>query len=221
MIDLFSSVSLFAGPQYKQLHLTAALQQDGLRGGRRCRVDWLVLALWMDRVVVENWYHSSRQRERETLGRSWNEKNRCTANRGRGRDRGASPAFDIKCIYTQACFFFFLPAASSFSSPPPLFSVTALKGPMFILKDVRRHELTHTRACDSFEVYERMSREAKSGVKQMRFLCKSNLFEIISSLESNIITVSWADIELINHLLPRSNVEKSSINHRDELWLNY
>lgn len=30
----------------------------------------LVLALWMDSVVVENRYHSKSQRERETLGRS-------------------------------------------------------------------------------------------------------------------------------------------------------
>ncbi len=121
-------------------------RMDGGRRRRRRRegrVDWLVLALWMDSVVVENWYHSQRRRERETLGRSWNEKNRCTANRG----RGASPAVDIKCIYTQACVFF-LPAASSLSYPPPLFSVTALKGLMFILKDIGSHVLARSRACE-------------------------------------------------------------------------
>lgn len=88
-----------------KLHLSVCSVTAGWMQGRGVcwwvyRVDWLVLALWMESVVVENWYHSQRQRERETLGRSWNEKNRCTAN------RGESPAVHIKCIYTQACCFF-------------------------------------------------------------------------------------------------------------------
>lgn len=48
-----------------------------------------------------------------------------------GKQRGRETwkqvgAFDIKCIYTQACFFF-LPSASSFGSPPPLFLRDCLK----------------------------------------------------------------------------------------------
>lgn len=97
---------------------------SGVDGWRGCRVDWLVLARWMDSVVVENWNHSARQRE--TLGRSWNDENRCTANRGGRETWKQVGAFDIKYIYTQACFFF-LPSASSFGSPPPLFLSDCLK----------------------------------------------------------------------------------------------
>lgn len=92
-----------------------------MNGWRGCRVDWLVLALWMDSVVVENWNHSQRQRQRETLGRSWNEENRCTANRGRGRDIEVSLAVDIKCIYTQACFFSSLSKFLQFPSTPSFY----------------------------------------------------------------------------------------------------
>lgn len=112
------------------------MMEGGRWGGDR--VDWLVLALWMGCVVVENWYHSQRERERD-LGEimKWKEQ---VYSKQRERERARS---DIKCIYTQACFFF-LPTASSFSSPPPPFSVTALKGLMFILKDISIPELLHT-----------------------------------------------------------------------------
>lgn len=93
-----------------------------MNGWRGYGVDWLVLALWVDNVVVENWNHSQRQRERETLGRSWNEENRCTANRGRGRDIEVKLAADIKCINTQACFSF-LPLSKFLQFPStPSFS---------------------------------------------------------------------------------------------------
>lgn len=105
------------------------------------RVDWLFLALWVDSVVVENWYHSQRQRERETLGRSWNEKNRCTANRG----RGASPAVDIKCIYTQACFFSSRSKFLQFPSTP--FFCHCLKR-AHVHPQGHQQPHSHTRACE-------------------------------------------------------------------------
>lgn len=42
----------------------SSMQVEGGRG------DWLVLALWMNSVVVENRYHCESQRESKTLGRS-------------------------------------------------------------------------------------------------------------------------------------------------------
>lgn len=174
-------------------------------------------------VVVESWYHTQTRRERETLGRAWNEENRCTANRA--RDRGAI----LSVFILKPVFFFFLPSQSSFSSPPPPFSVTALKGSMFILKDIRRHERTHTLTCTCMWLLMYTSEWAQtlSSLHKNRnqtnnsLKSKSRLFEPFSAEARSRLSFLWSNSRLVKHLLSRSKVEKSWISCRDERWLSY
>lgn len=136
---------------------------------------------------------------------------------------------DIKCIYTQACFFFFLLSQSSFSSPPPPFSVTALKGSMFILKDIRRHERTHTLTCTCMwllmytsEWAQKLSSLHKNRNQTNNSLkSKSRLFEPFSAEARSRLSFLWSNSRFVKHLLSRSKVEKSWISCRDERWLSY
>lgn len=184
-----------AGLQSKQLHIspTAGWREEGGE-----RVDWLDSTLdgwcccW--KVIP----HSETEGEGD-LGEIMKWKEQVYSKQ---RERGETEERvrpSILSVFILKLVFFFFPQQVPWVPLHPLFSVTALKGPMFILKDIRRHVLTHTHthACDSFGVqYSAWAEKLHSFFRwNQEFLVqKSSVWNVsVSSLELNIITVFWTE----------------------------